>query len=130
MKTPRHILLSRHQDTGPKLDAISRDVLRKHVKRAAERHTVAGVLMQWLWPSPVAWASVAAVWVLIAGLHLASSDLPPEHRLMAKRSPEMLEALREQQRLFVELVSPPDDAEPQPLAPKRRSERDEPIAMA
>lgn len=27
---------------------------------------------EWLWPSPVAWATVAAMWLVILGLQLAS----------------------------------------------------------
>lgn len=31
---------------------------------------------EWLWPSPVAWATVAAAWLLILGLQLASRSAP------------------------------------------------------
>jgi len=30
----------------------------------------------WFWPSPIAWAAVAACWLLIAGLQLASRPSP------------------------------------------------------
>jgi hypothetical protein len=31
---------------------------------------------EWLWPSPFAWATVAAVWLVIVGLQLASRTEP------------------------------------------------------
>jgi hypothetical protein len=32
----------------------------------------------WFWPSPYAWAAVAAIWVLIAGLQLVSHPAPTD----------------------------------------------------
>lgn len=80
-----------------------------------------------LWPHPKAWAGLAAAWLVILALNLASTEkteaaaiktLPP--------SPEMVAALREQHRLLGELVGRTDlqDVERPKVAPlSPRSER-------
>lgn len=79
-----------------------------------------------LWPHPKAWAGLAAVWVLIFVINFAGRD---ETQSMAKKSPppspEMVAALREQHRLFVELVgrTEPQDAERPRIAPPRSERR-------
>ncbi len=57
---------------------------------------------------PQAWAGLAAVWVVILTLQLASRD-PTEvaARITPPPSPEMLMVLRQQQRLLAELIEPP-----------------------
>ena len=39
---------------------------------ASQKRPTTAAWREWLWPSPVAWAAVAAVWVLIAALQLAT----------------------------------------------------------
>lgn len=58
--------------------------------------TVSPWWREWLWPSPVAWATVAAMWVLIAllqlatplprgnGVHLSSEAIKQRQVLMAQ----------------------------------------------
>ena len=58
-----------------------------------------------LWPSPKAWGSLAALWVLIFGLHFTTREQSPviaQH--YAPISPQVRTALREQHRLFAELI--------------------------
>jgi hypothetical protein len=54
----------------------------------------------WLWPSPVAWAAVAAAWLVVAGLQFAARPGPNGHRPAA--TPAAL--LAQQHRLFNELM--------------------------
>ena len=85
-----------------------------------------------LWPHPKAWAGLAAVWILIAGLNLSTRD--PSPRLAVKTaapSPTTLVELRQQHRLYAELLGrmdAPDADRPRLLAPKPRSERVEILA--
>jgi hypothetical protein len=80
-----------------------------------------------LWPHPVAWAGLAAVWVVILGLSFTSRDAA---RHVAKRAsspaPQVFMAFQEQQRLLSELVGPreiPVVERPKAAAPRPRSER-------
>lgn len=58
-----------------------------------------------LWPHPVAWAGLAAVWIFIFALNFSIRDEVP---VMAKKasplSPAMVAELRQQQRLYAELM--------------------------
>lgn len=59
-----------------------------------------------LWPHPKAWAGLAAVWVFILVLNVSMREGAPR-REMAKTSPpspEMIAELKQQQRMFAELV--------------------------
>jgi hypothetical protein len=58
---------------------------------------------EWLWPSPVAWATVAGTWLVIIGLQLAT------HTASAAAAPnvDLAAALAEQRRIMAELQPPP-----------------------
>ena len=80
-----------------------------------------------LWPHPAAWAGLAAVWVVILGLHSARGDAS---RLTAKGVPppsaQVFMAFQEQQRLLSELIAPretPAADRSEPIRPRPRSER-------
>jgi hypothetical protein len=85
-----------------------------------------------LWPHPVAWAGLAAVWILILAVNnsiqdkpvrMAGKDLPP--------SPEVIGVSPQQQRLYAQLMGfqltgPDDLRDPdrqKSVAPRPRSER-------
>lgn len=79
-----------------------------------------------LWPHPKAWAGLAAVWLLIGIFHFVASD---NSYVMTRNSPmpsaEVLTALREQQRLWAELIETPSirvATRPRSSAPQPRSE--------
>ena len=110
MKSPREILLSRHQDAEPKLNRIREEVLTDGLARSATAcrasflSTLNSQLSTFLWPHPRAWAGLASVWVAIFALHFASDG---ESKAVAAaepiRSPEVLAILQEQRRLLAEL---------------------------
>jgi hypothetical protein len=82
-----------------------------------------------LWPHPAAWAGVAAAWLLIAVMHFSLRDDPavPLAARPAPPSPELVAELRQQQKMFAELMGPADvpTADRQRnLFPRPRSERD------
>jgi hypothetical protein len=79
-----------------------------------------------LWPSPVAWAGLAAVWILIVAVDFSMRDPAP---VMAEKStsssPEVIVELKQQQRLLAELMGPRDTADAarqKTFSPKPRSE--------
>jgi len=77
-----------------------------------------------LWPCPRVWAGLAAAWAVILVLNAATRE--PVHVAKAAHAPpprEILMALREQRRLFVELVeaSPPAE-QSKTFTPRPRSE--------
>ncbi len=82
-------------------------------------------------PQRAAWGSLVAIWIVIIALNIsARDDSPTSHtsRSYASASPDTLEALREQQLLFAELVGRPEPriVEPrQPATPGPRSQRRE-----
>ena len=77
-----------------------------------------------LWPCPQAWAGLAAAWVLILALNVATRE--PVQVATAQSTPparEVLMALKERRRWLTELAGPSVQVEPQKsLVPKPRSE--------
>ena len=142
MKTPRDILLERHQAAVPKLDTIRHNVLNAEFKVGqASRLSLISLFFQmetgWkpvlrlLWrelifPCRRTWAILAAVWIALFIFNvsqrdpseLAAQKLPPP-------SPEAIMAWRQQEKLLAELIGPsaPGDAEQRKIfLPKPRTE--------
>jgi hypothetical protein len=64
-----------------------------------------------LWPSPAAWAGVAAVWLVILTLNLAAGDnSTASTKAAAASSPQVLLTIREQNRVLSELIGPDEPA--------------------
>ncbi|MGA2220992.1 MAG: hypothetical protein ABSH21_04285 [Verrucomicrobiia bacterium] len=154
MKTPREILLKRHQSVEPKLDRMWAETLapavaavcnrrESGVKRGvgAHRAPLQGLLFtvgwklwrELIWPSRRIWAGLAVAWLLIIGLNMASSE--PALQAASKtgpRSGEELRAFIEQRRLLAQLT----DALPEPAntrkpnLPGPRSDRGTRISAA
>lgn len=80
-----------------------------------------------LWPHPKAWAGLAAAWVLILILNLSMRETPASPVIQViQPSPEALAELRQQHRLYAELIGMAEASEaehPRLLLPKPRSER-------
>jgi hypothetical protein len=137
MKTPRDILLARHQVAAPKLDAIRREVLDKMNNQATKEQRrsaslVASLLdcsnklwLELVWPCRRIWTGLAAVWILIFVVNFSQRD--GSQIMIAKSSPpETMMTFRDQQKLLDELFadrSLPVDAErPRIFSPKPRTE--------
>jgi hypothetical protein len=138
MKTPKEILLARHKAVEPKLDEIRRDLLAESfgLRREAERHAAfeqgsrtpkavsslrfaTAVKILWrelILPRPRAWATVAALWVVIAALKLSTPEAPHAVAQKSSASPEILAEVRQQKLLFAELVGV---AKPQVVTPMK-----------
>jgi len=80
-----------------------------------------------LWPSPKAWASLAAVWLLLLIVNASTSDRSiAAGRALPRPAPERLMAWREQERLLTELLGTremPAAEKTKPAPPSPRSER-------
>ena len=80
-----------------------------------------------LWPHPKAWAGLAAVWIFIFAVNFSMRDSSPRMaEKSAPPSPEVMVELRQQQRLFAELIGPREtrDADrPRIFTPRPRGER-------
>ncbi|MFA5192881.1 MAG: hypothetical protein WC740_19395 [Verrucomicrobiia bacterium] len=97
---------------------------RSSVQSRRRSETVATVWWhEWLWPRPMAWASLAAAWVIIAMLHAATPAAP----LVAQQPPpsrETMQRVAEQRRELARLLDfPVETATPQRSKPSEpRSE--------
>lgn len=80
----------------------------------------------WLWPHPAAWAGLAAVWIFIFAVDFSIRDTTPAVAEKASPpSPETIAELRQQQRLFAELIGANESSvadRPKGFAPGPRSE--------
>lgn len=101
------------------------EILRATRSAAAPQPSIFAAMRwrEWLWPSPQAWAGLAAVWMVIFGLNMTT---PTDPGAMAKRSPaataetEMTLAgqRRELARLLDNNFSEPAPAPKQPPGPR------------
>jgi hypothetical protein len=136
MKTPREILLARHRPVEPKLDSIRERAVAGLETKSREEGVSWFESWREMFRIPrVAWAGFAAAWCVIIALNVASRETTAAQPAAqeAKRSPETLLALREQKRLFSELVGIANeklDAEAPRFVPRPRSELEMPIAFA
>jgi hypothetical protein len=131
MKTPREILLARHQNTAPKLEAIRREVLKIEFQNENQIPFYLNFpLTLWrelFFPCRWIWAGLAAVWILICTVNFSQRD-PSE--LVARKapplSPEMILTFRQQERLLAELIGPDETRPAEPpktFLPRPSSER-------
>jgi hypothetical protein len=96
-----------------------------HVPRSL-LSTLNSQLSTLLWPHPMAWTGLAAVWLVILGINLATRDATARvARHAAPVSPQVFMAFQEQERLLSELIGPsepPATEPPPPHPPRPRSE--------
>jgi anti-sigma factor RsiW len=103
--------------------------------RAARVSPPAPWWREWFWPSPQAWAGLAATWVLVAVASFATREpasLAATHPVRPP-SPEQLQVLRQQRQLLAELSGPleqPAGGKPKTPPPQPRSQRAEPHSKA
>jgi len=132
MKTPRQVLFEKHRSAQPALDQVRRKALAALRDSPPGRQRLLPVRIACqLWdnlivPSRRTWSAIAAAWIFIVGFALAQAiETPGEPVSQMACSPEIVLALRQQQREFKELVRteapPPDSAEPQLKKPQPRS---------
>ena len=131
MKTPRDILLERHQAAKSKLDAIRSEVVAQC--REEQRTTKTGLmslpLLLWrelIFPSRRTWAGIAAAWLVILVVNFSLRDPAQPGNVIKATAPAMM-SFQEQQKLLNELLAdrsvPMDTDRPKTFSPRPRSER-------
>jgi len=131
MKTPRELLLVRHQAMDPKLDTIRREVLANRWEPTTNWPT--RLWLELFWSCRRIWTGLAAVWVILFLINLSQRD--PASARLAQSQPEAMTvmALRDQEALLQELLAdrtPPVEAvPPRPFEPKPRSDISRPTAV-
>jgi hypothetical protein len=139
MKTPRDILLGRHQAATPKLDAIRREVVvelnNKETKEQSWSASFVTSLLScsnklWLelvWPCRRIWSGLAAVWILLFITNFSQRDSVSNVTGKSVRSGEVIMSVQAQQRWMNELLAdraiPPAADRPRNFAPKPRTEK-------
>jgi hypothetical protein len=138
MKTPREILLARHQAAVPQLDAIRRSVVMELDTPKTQTQSflvslVSGLLggshnlwQELVWPCRRIWTGLAVIWILIFAVNFFQRDRTPA--TLAKSAPTagMMLTFRDQQKMLNELFADrtlPSEAErPRIFSPKPRTE--------
>ncbi len=139
MKTPRELLLARHRAAEPKLDALRREVVAAELNNQATREQSFKVSLvtsllccsnklwrELVWPCRRTWAALAAVWVVLALVHLAQRDGSPPALAQSAPTAGMILTFRDQQEILNELFAdrsvPAEVVRPGIYAPKPRTE--------
>jgi hypothetical protein len=118
MRSPREILLGRHQATRAKLDEVRRRALATAFDTAEPARAVEpGEDFPWLralaqalwaelvWPCRRVWIGLAMVWLIIAVLHLAIDEAGVNRPARATRpGPQLANLLREQNQFRAQLL--------------------------
>lgn len=137
MKTPRELILERHQSTEAKLERIRAGDLAMHARVAAapkdcrneQRIGLAYVALK-LWQESIRpwrhiWVGMALVWLVLLALNLDGNERPKlSTKARPRPDPESLAALRAQKAWRQELLEPSTASlVSQPQNPGPRTER-------
>ncbi|HEY3856967.1 MAG TPA: hypothetical protein VGO67_21500 [Verrucomicrobiae bacterium] len=119
MKTPCEILFGRHENAGPRLDEIRREIVGRI---DAPRKSISETLWcELIVPAQRAWMCFGAGWVVVLALNIiAGGDSSVSAAKSEPVKPDSVIALQRQEQLMARLAenegSPPSPAE----APERR----------
>ena len=148
MKTPREILLSRHEAVEPKLDRIRRDAVRvaADVNRrnpavrqftfvASVSRALATLYRELVRPCHQTWTGLAAVWLVLLSVSFATREpLPASEARRAMPESSQLEGMfRLREQMLAQLAGPmekPEFVRPRLVAPQPRSDRREEFMSA
>jgi len=125
MKTPREVILERHQSAEAKLAGIREEDLAAAVRQSRsgssdESDGVFFALRFWqeaLWPYRRVWLGLAAVWILIAAVKFSTTETRTANYTAQRPNQAVLTALHDQRRLMDQLLEP---AAPALAAPPKR----------
>lgn len=132
MKTPREILLKRHEAANDKLDAVQKNAMAEAFppeRRVSGHRPTRTFDFGWLQGlfqfTPRTWAALTAVWILIFALKLSTRQETHVVSTKSRQSGEMTAAVRDQRLFYAELIGlrQPEQADrPKTFAPGPRSE--------
>jgi hypothetical protein len=122
VKTPRDILLQRHREAQPKLDAIRIAVLAKETKSGEAPQSLRNILRSLRWHL----VAMSAIWLFVLILRADTSRAP----ILAAATPQppppqvMIASLREHRRLLSEMTDahPAEGERLELFVPKPHSE--------
>ncbi len=122
MKTPRELLLHRHADATPKLDAAREQVVASLQPRPPATNWLVTAWQELFWNSRRVWAGLAVVWAVLLVCNVAMQDRSTSVAAASKaRMPaaEVRQLWQAQARLRAELLGEmePGDNEAVPSAP-------------
>ena len=145
MKTPREILLERHQAAEPKLDAIRLAVVGELNNNETKEQSWAAVLVSsflgcpqklWrelIWPARRIWVGMAATWLAMFIVNVSMRDNSQAMTTQSSPAPELIMTFQQQERLLAELTEPHETRTAEPpkrSVPQPRSERRDEISIA
>src|ERR1035437_6649516 len=141
MKTPRDILLARHQAAAPKLDAIRRELVRELNNQDTKTRSFLSrfaplrlccsnkLWLELILPCRRIWTGLATVWLLIFIVNFSQRENVSSVTGKASRTGGIIMSAQAQQRwmneLFADRSSPPEAERPRNFAPKPRTEKTE-----
>ena len=128
--------LKRGERTPSVWDKIEQQVMTAAAAESRRRSAPQVSRWMWwwresLWPSPQAWAGLAATWVVLVGVSIAvrePASVAATHQVPPS-SPELRLVLQQQRQMLAELGGMPErfaPAKPEAPAPKPHSQRREP----
>jgi hypothetical protein len=116
MKTPREIIIERHQRAEAKLSAIRAKDLAAYARASDEASrqsrpafslaaAVRGLWWEAVWPWRRAWIGVAAAWLVILALDMPGRDAPGTSAAAPPRpNPDVIAVLQQQEQLLTQLL--------------------------
>ncbi len=132
MKTPRELLLKRHEAALPKLDALrAAAVLPARSQLSTLNSQPPSLWERLLGPNPLAWAGLAAVWLVLLAVNRNGSEPATSSASRASQPSEaaVAEIVRENRRQMAELLNfdepqaaPTARSEPYPKRSQRRTD--------
>jgi len=145
MKTPREILLERHQDADVRLDAARHAVVGEMNNKGTKEQSRSvffvtlflrcsnKIWLELFQPSRRIWATIATVWVGIFIVNFSIRDNSSALAMKSSSSPGIMMSVQQQERLLAELTDPREARAAEP--PKKsnaqpRSERRDETATA
>lgn len=139
MKTPRELLLKKHQGANAGLDSLRRQILETECRGKAlnSRLETCGIrslprvaLKLWselIQPARRVWAGFALAWLMILAVNVADSDHSQPAQAKAKPvSAGTLLAFKERQKILAELMGTTEPVaadKRKPVLPRPRSQR-------
>ena len=131
MKTPRELLLKRHEAALPNLDALRAAALPARSQLSTFNPQPASLWKRLFGPNPLAWAGLAAVWLVLLAVNRNGSEPATSTASHANQPSEaaVAEIVRENRRQMAELLNLDEpQAAPTPrseLHPKRSQRRED-----
>ena len=128
MKTPRELMLKRHEAALPKLDALRAAAALPARSQLSTLNSQPASLWERLFgPNPLAWAGLAAVWLVLLAVNRDSNAPKTTDRASQPSEASVAEIVRENRRQMAELLNldePQAAATPRnELHPKRSQRR-------